>query len=284
MSILPSSVHEIARQLPPSGANLQLLDISDTADVRNLLVARRPDVHVTVAALSDLELFEARHYDAIVAVGVHLSVMQVVAARNLLRPGGRLVVFNSAHPEPKQAAATLTEAGFARVLAERLPDGIMFRGESAYDGNLSTIERVSMTATQRGAIQPAIMGLYEQDAIRAMNGRFVQVLVRQTPNLPVWRMAPDIDIAWQMAAIKTAQHPTIILAFSALPKAVAWMQQAVLNGFLPDIHKIVKFSKITAATWQHPLLLNPDFEVVLGLAQSTLFVAVDRHTAESPDE
>ncbi len=280
MPILTSSVHEIARQLPPSGTNLQLLDISVVPEGRDFLAMHRPDVQIKLGDVTDLT-YVANHpsYDAILAIGLALTIQQLSALHRWLRPGGRIIMFDQRFLTPTDAAHALTRVGFVRVLAERLPDGILYRGEYPYDGNLSTQERVSI-----GAGPPSITGIISSSEIEATTGRYVLVLVRQTPNLPAWRLEPDTPVLWHLAALETEQHPTLVLAFSALPKAVAWMQHAVLNGFLPDIHKIVKFSKTTAAQWRLPLLLNPNFEQVLGLAKSVQFIVVDHQTAELADE
>lgn len=280
MSILPSSWDEIAKQLPPSNAELQLLDVSLTLSSVDFMASRRSDVVVTSIGLQAISYrTEAETYDAIIALGSNLSTKQLQQLRHCLRPGGRIIVFDQQHSSPEDAANQLTTAGYGRILAERLPDGILYRGEQPYEGNLSTLERVSIVASQSSAYQ-----LIAVADIDAMQGRYVQVLVSQTPNKPSWRLADGEIVIWHMATIESTTHGQLVLAFTALPKAVALMQQAVLKGLLPDIHKIVKFKKATAATWDMPLLLNPTVDIMLALASKTDFTEVDPTTAERPDE
>lgn len=73
-----------------------------------------------------------------------------------------------------------------------------------------------------------------------------------------------------------------LLAFSSLPKAVNFMQPAVLSGHVNDINKVGKFRRDYAAAWTLPVIVNPGPEV-LESAEVAL-VEVDMKTAEAPDE
>ncbi len=275
MPILASSLQEIARQFPPSDATLQLLDLSTDAEVRAFLALQRTDIDIHATELSAT----SRVYDAILAVNLSLSESQLLQLRQYLRQGGRIILFNQSYNDPQKAADELTNAGFERVLAERLEDGILYRGEQPYIGTLSTLERVSVVAKEFNDAK-----IISNTDVEKVKSRFLFVLIRQTPNLPTWRMTTDTEIQWSMVAIETTQYPILVLAFTSLPKAVAWMQQAILDGFLAEVHKIAKFSKTTVSTWQFPLLLNSKFEEVCQLATSVQLIDIDRHTAEASDE
>jgi hypothetical protein len=72
-------------------------------------------------------------------------------------------------------------------------------------------------------------------------------------------------VTWQAATVVPApgEGPRL-LAFSALVKAVAYMQPAVLVGALVGVNKVAKFPAAAAAGWPLPLLLNPSFEALRG--------------------
>ena len=108
-------------------------------------------------------------------------------------------------------------------------------------------------------------------------GKYVYLLVTQTPNKPVWTLEAGEVIQWQAVTLDGA-----LLAFSSLPKAVGFMQPAVLAGRIHDVNKVGKFSVATARTWTQPVLLNPASDV---LENGTVGrIEVDATTAEAPDE
>jgi hypothetical protein len=72
------------------------------------------------------------------------------------------------------------------------------------------------------------------------------------------------------------------LAFSSLPKAISFMQPAVLNGQINDVNKVGKFTRGTAALWSLPVLVNPGTAVLNG--RRITLVPIDATTAESSDE
>ncbi|MCA9907939.1 MAG: hypothetical protein KC519_04760, partial [Anaerolineae bacterium] len=112
-------------------------------------------------------------------------------------------------------------------------------------------------------------------------GRYLYLLIRQTPNKPVWALREGETLAWQAVAL-TVDDQTALLAFSSLAKAVAFMQPAVLADHIRDINKVGKFSVQTAHTWALPLLLNPDPALLAAYPQTLL--TFDPATAEQPDE
>lgn len=216
-------------------------------------------------------------------------------ALRVLRPGGRLIMLNPAErPYPaklllrawrsraaatvlswhaisrlhdrftvEQIAAHLTEAGFARVLSERAVDsyGILSRGEKPYP-NLSTVERIVQTAARDVADENEDT-LQVMDAAQlgeAIRGRFVYVLVRQTPDKPAWAMQPGEPIRWQAAMVSAEGEQPYLLAFTSLSKAVEFMQPAVTSGVLHGINKVAKFDIGVAVRWSADVLINPHFE------------------------
>jgi hypothetical protein len=117
--------------------------------------------------------------------------------------------------------------------------------------------------------------------LKSVKGRYVHLLIRQTPNKPVWALKPDEHIEWQAVALTGENQPTL-LAFSSLPKAVAFMQPAVMQGVIKDINKVAKFSRETARNWSLPLLFNPTLETLAG--REITMLPVDPKAAEASDE
>jgi len=77
-------------------------------------------------------------------------------------------------------------------------------------------------------------------------------------------------------------NETVLLAFSSLPKAVEFMQPAVLAGHILDVNKVAKFAWGVVQALPYPIMLNPSDEIFD--TQPVVFVAVDPATAEAPDE
>jgi hypothetical protein len=75
----------------------------------------------------------------------------------------------------------------------------------------------------------------------------------------------------------------VLLMFSSLLKAVAFMQAAILAGAIAGVNKVGKFPAEAARGWPLPLTLNPTFEAVSGLAAGPA-LAVDPRTAITGDE
>ncbi len=234
-------------------------------------------------------------------------------ALRVLRPGGRLVMVNPVHRRtvlraplalrrgPVAAldmavwrffvgsiggydvptiAAEMQAAGFARILAEPIMDGwtILSRGEKPYAAGLSTAERVAV-----GAGEAAPAGILRGAAFQGAPGRYVHLLIRQTPNKPPWKLGPDEVITWDAASVIGPTGEPVALAFSALPKAVAFMQAAVMAGAVRDVTKVAKFRKDVAAAWGFAAWINPALDE---LPQQTPgpWLSIDPDSAEAPDE
>lgn len=262
----------ILKQLPPSSSTLRLLDVGGT--VGEALRLARPDITPVVASLRPQDWdAPTASYDAIVAVEYGLDADFLGACLVRLREGGRLVVLNPHTPFDVAHGQTLEQASFVRLLIESAAGGgVLIRGERAHTTS-DTLARV------------AVAGASDADAqtLATYTGRFVHVLVQQTPNKPVWRLTDEDVIKWQ--AVVVAQARPRLLGFSSLPKAVGWMQAAVLRGWVRDVNKVAKFRKEVLAEVLGDvagLLLNPTPESLFN--EVTGWIPLDPSRAERPDE
>lgn len=326
-AVWQANARTIAKQLPPSAAQLRLLDLgcgpgSTLRDLQTL----RPDIAAIGLdpAWGMLHLAQARtagHFLAGSALRIPLqdnSVDAVISQRvyyflgdtqprflaeamRVLRPGGRLILVDPIADKaplgawrelrhgffsavdmfawhlaasriggftPQSMAEHLQKAGFARILTETVLEGwgIMGRGEKPYAAGTSTLERV-------------VIGAGDDK----LPGRYIHVLVHQKPDKPTWALTDKDVVTWGAAAIPNPQGEPILLAFSSLPKAVAFMQEAVMDGSIHDINKVGKFSKDVAQTWDFPFMLNPTLDDIRSELPATL-ISLDPATAEAPDE
>lgn len=250
----------MAKHLPPSGAALRLVDVDGQAAA--VLADLRPDLDIQTPALADWQP-AASSVDAVTAFAVKPTDALFQTACDALRPGGRLILIDPDGQSEEAQVQRLAAAGLTRILVEPAlaGAGVLLRGEKPHTA-ARTVERIRQVA----------------DA-DTLPGRYVHLLVRQMPNKPVWALRPDEAITWQAAALATPDGP-VLLAFSSLPKAVAFMQPAVMQGWISDINKVAKFSKALAADWS--LTVNPDFASLAG--QVVTLVTVDPALAEAPDE
>jgi hypothetical protein len=265
-------IEEIAKHLPPSASSLQLVDVNGGAG--EVLAELRGDLQVITVSQDAAWDLPANSVDAVVAFGDALDERGLKLALDALRPGGRLIMTD---PDGEVSAAkvdTLEGAGYTRILVDvgaecPMPLGVMMRGEKPHITE-DTLERVQ--------------GVAEKDDVhtdlQTYKGRYIHLLIQQTPNKPVWALKPNEKVEWQAVVLDDAQ-PTL-LAFSSLPRAVAFMQPAVMTGQVKDINKVAKFSKETALTWTLPVLLNPDVSALEG--RRIARVSIDPDTAEAPDE
>jgi hypothetical protein len=252
----------MAKHLPPSASTMRVLDLNGATGAGAVLAALRPDLAVTIGEPSGED-----HFDAIVAADLPLDADLLRTALTALRPGGRLIAVDAVG-EPSAALVKLLEnAGYTRILVEEAASasgaGVLLRGEKPHitDDTLARIQSVAM-----------------QDSFN-FKGRYIHLLIRQTPNKPVWALKPHEQVEWYAAALAQSGDP-LLLAFSSLPNAVAFMQPAVMSGRVKDVNKVAKFSRTTTQDWH--LLINPALDV---LQQSeVVFVPVNRAAAEAPDE
>jgi SAM-dependent methyltransferase len=238
-------------------------------------------------------------------------------AMRVLRPGGRLILLDPAErPFPldilrqrkgvrislavmlwhgvsrmhrrytlEQMSHRLSEAGYARVLAEKSVEGygVLSRGEKPYAPASSPVQRIAQTAVLDA---DTLHVMAASELSQYTRTRSVFVLVRQTPDKPSWVIQPD-ELRWDAALVDHNAGKSHVLTFTALPKAVAFMQQAVTHGRLPGINKVARFPVSVAERWPFNVLLNPPFQAVLESAEfrfSTDTLSVDPHSAVTGEE
>lgn len=261
----------LARHLPPSAATLRLLDIGGVAGA--LLSAERADLSIETASLL-LEHWDyaENSFDAVVAYDFLLKPATLTLILRLMRVGGRFILVQPLGKVSETYVQTLESVGYVRILVEEAVKGmgVLIRGEKAHT-EASTLARVQTVA--------------ERDAdsldLTQYTGRYIHLLIQQSPNKPVWRMRPDDVLTWQAVTMQDGEESKL-LAFTSLPKAVRLMQAAVLQGLIRDVNKVGKFTKATALTWTIPILLNPTIEALQGaLIQS---MPIDPQSAEKSDE
>jgi hypothetical protein len=258
-------IEALVKHLPPSASHLRLLDVNGAAG--KALAKLDADLEVSVVSNDAGEWTqEANTADAVVAYDHALDADFLTAVQFALRPGGRLIVLDPTGSADESLVKILEDAGYIRILVEDLtPTGVLIRGEKPHLTD-DTVERVRQVANRDSA---------------ASKGRYLHLLIRQTPNKPVWKLEPDEQVAWEAVALSAEDGP-VLLAFISLPKAVNFMQQAVLENKIRDINKVAKFKRETANSWTWPLLLNPDLDAID--AAAITLVTVDPASAEAPDE
>lgn len=251
------TVETLIKHLPPSASTLRLMDVGGNAGAA--LAERRADVSVSVGMPAETD-----SVDAVVAYDAVVDDALLAALLDALRPGGRLIVIEPQEDADGTRVKWLEAAGYTRILVEELlPNGVLMRGEKPHttDDTLARVQRVA--ALDSGEFR----------------GRYVHLLVRQTPNKPVWALKPGETVTWQAVGIADGDAPRL-LAFSSLPNAVAFMQPAVVAGTIRDVNKVAKFSRATARDWK--LLINPPLDALNG--QEIVLVPLDPALAETPDE
>jgi len=259
-------IEVIAKHLPPSGAALRLLDVDGQAGT--VLSELRGDLDIFLSpGRRDVWQIADESADAVVAYGCTLEARMLKSALNALRPGGRLIVLNPDGAADDTLVQTLENAGFTRILVESTkPSGVLMRGEKPHTES-RTVDRIKQTTGREAGGKPP--------------SRYVYLLIRQTPNKPIWALTSDDKIEWEAVGV-TGDDEIVVLAFSSLPKAVEFMQPAVLSGSVKDVNKVAKFRWEVVKDWPCSFLLNPSDEIV-DTNVITLF-SVDPHSAEAPDE
>lgn len=217
-----------AKHLPPSAGLPRVLTLDAPAAAELAGVAE--------VIPGDLAALPAGPFDAVAGEAGPFHLAALLAC---LRPGGRLIL--AAPGAPAALLAALTEAGLIHCLVEDHGPRCLYRGERPPSGGSVARQQ----ALAQGALQTP----------------HVFLLVTQTPNKPAWKLAPDEAITWHAATVlDPATGAPTLLAFSALVKAVAYMQQAILSGIGPRVNKVGKFPAAAAAEWPAPYVLNPEFE------------------------
>lgn len=262
-------IQALAKHLPPSNASLRLLDIDGLTGP--VLREQRGDLAAAPATFDADWGVEANTVDAVAVYDRPPDPHFLRRALAALRPGGRLMMVQPAGVPDAALVETLTTAGFVRILVEPALEtgGVLLRGEKPHT-EAHTMDRIRQVAERDTA-----------DDLAHYTGRYVHLLIRQSPNKPVWALRADDVLRWEAVALLVDDQP-VLLAFSGLPKAVALMQPAVMAGMIRDVNKVGKFSRDTAQGWPYPVLLNPTLEALSG--KLFTLVPVDPQTAEAPDE
>lgn len=277
----------MAKHLPPSASTLRLVDIGGhTGQYLNEL---RADLDVTTVNPASWDADE-NSVDAIMvwlpADRLDIDAVFLNQALRAMRPGGRLIMGDPDGAADEAHVRRLEAAGFTRILVEALDElpGVLMRGEKPHT-TADTLERVNLVAAldsaQKAARDAAQPEAATHQGLAGFRGRYVHLLVKQTPNKPVWALTPDDVVAWDAVAVEVDGEARA-LAFSSLPNAVAFMQAAVLAGTIRDVNRVAKFSRETAAGWVFPVLVNPSPDVLTGY--SLTGIAIDPATAEAGGE
>ena len=252
------------KQLPPAAGALRLLDVGGQCGGH--FAARRRDLEIRRAARLPAEEAWA---DAIVALEQALAADFLAAARKSLRPGGRLILgWRRGAPEPEQQL-TLEAAGFTRILIEAQGGALLLRGERP-QGIRDTLARIQQVAGQDVASE-----------LDSWPGRHVHLLVRQTPERPPWALRAGEALRWEALTLGAGTGRRLA-AFSSLPRAVAFLQPAVLQGHIHGVNKVGKFPREAARQWPVALWLNPPVEALERELRGT--IEVDPTLAATSDE
>lgn len=262
----------MAKHLPPSASTLRLLDLDGRSG--GVMTNWRADLEIM--SMTPADLGAARlvpdSIDAVVGYDVEVDADLLGESLRLLRPGGRLIMLQSRGPVCESQARTLRENGYTRILVEPALDGlgVLLRGEKPH-----------LTADKGQRIRSIARTDGDLLDLDQYAGRYLHLLIHQLPNKPVWKLRADEPRSWRAAAYDDGAG-LAVLAFSSLPKAVSFMQPAVLQGLIRDINKVGKFSRATAMSWQWAVVLNPTPASIRG--QSLTTVPIDHASAEAPDE
>ncbi len=252
------------RQLPPSGSTLKLLDLG--GHCAGPFREKRQDLNIH--RLAELPAGKSR-YDAIVALDQPLAPRFLAAALRKLRPGGRLIIGWRHGEIDAGQQLELEAAGFVRILLETQGDSLLLRGERPLEAQEGQERNPGVSVEAAGHVA----------ALRP--GRYVHLLLRQTPERAPWATEPGEALRWQALTLDVPGERRL-LAFSSLPQAVAFMQPAVLQGRLRDVNKVGKFPREAANDWPFAPLLDPAPDVLE--RADTGLVDVDPAAAALPDE
>ena len=189
-----------------------------------------------------------------------------------MRPGGRFIAVLP-QGEVRECWVGLLEAGgLVRILVEPAVDGagLLIRGEKPHT-TVNTLARIQSVA--RADVDLLDLAVYP--------GPYLHLLIRQSPNKPVWKLEAGEAIAWRALALGDESN-AVLLAFSSLPKAVGFLQPAVLIDLVRDVNKVGKFAREVAGGWGRSVILNPTLDSIKD--QQLIWLRIDPETAAAPDE
>lgn len=266
-------VEVMVRHLPPSASTLTAVDVGGNATPA--MTELRPDVNAVYQAVDGDWTYPDHTIDAVTALHI-LSDADLKQALRVLRPGGRLIMMDVEGNPSASYVERLEGHGYTRILVERALDcpteiGVLVRGEQPH----------IFTETHERIKQVAQRDVGTSQTLEDYRGRFVYLMVHQTPHKPVWARANDEPIRWDAIALNSEPQP-ILLGFSSLPRAVEFMQPAVLKGTIRDVHRLGKFTKAIVSQFPYAVRINPSSEILDG--HSVQWVEIDPNLAEAPDE
>lgn len=265
-------VEALAKHLPPSASRLSLLDIDGRCG--DILADRRADLDIRCPAANDLQRPEIppAAADAIVAFDCDLDSQMLRSIADNMRPGGRFIAVLPRSQVHECWVGLLEAGGFVRILVEPAVDGVglLIRGEKPHT-TVNTLERIQSVAR-------ADVDLLDLAAYR---GPYLHLLIRQSPNKPVWKLEAGEAIAWRALALGDDSN-AVLLAFSSLPKAVGFLQPAVLIDMVRDINKVGKFARQVAEGWGRLFILNPTLDSIKD--RQLVWLHIDPETAAASDE
>jgi hypothetical protein len=266
-------IEAMAKHLPPSASSLRLVDIGGRAG--GVFAEARADLDIVMTpGRADTWQLPSNSIDAVVAYDCQPDDLLLASALSALRPGGRLIMLDPRGKPDDTLVKLLETGGFTRILVETgtespKPTGVLMRGEKPHIEE-HTVDRIKQVAERDNS-----------PAAQRRASRYVHLLIQQKPNKPAWKLKKDEVLDWQAVAV-AGDNETILLAFSSLPKAVEFMQPAVLAGHILDVNKVAKFAWSVVQALPYPIMLNPSDEIFD--TQAVTFVAVDAQTAEESDE
>ena len=262
----------MAKHLPPSASTLHLLDLDGISG--EILSEWRDDLEIRPLPPAEISQCSvcSNSLDAVVAYDIELTSDLMEFVLDGLRPGGRFIALQSRGRVSESHPRQFSDRGYVRILVEPALDGlgVLLRGEKPH-----------VTADTLDRIQSVAQADSDSLDLDQYRGRYLHLLILQQPNKPSWKMTPADSITWRAVALERDSEP-VLLAFSSLPKAVGFLQPAVLAGVIRDVNKVGKFSRATAADWAWQAIFNPTLESVRH--QTYVTVGIDPSTAEAPDE
>lgn len=265
-------VEALAKHLPPSASRLRLLDIDGHCG--EILAGRRADLDIRRTAAVDLRGsgIVPPAADAIVAFDCDLDSKMLMSIAANMRPGGRFIAVLPQGIFGECWVDLLEAGGLVRILVEPAVDGagVLIRGEKPH-ATVSTLGRIHSVARA----DADLVDLAEY------RGPYLHLLVRQSPNKPVWKLEAGEAIAWRALALGDDTE-AVLIAFSSLPKAVGFLQPAVLIDMVRDVNKVGKFDREVAAGWGTPVILNPTPDAIKD--RQLIWLHIDPATAAAPDE
>ncbi len=264
-------VEALAKHLPPSASRLRLLDIDGHCGA--ILASLRADLDIHCLAANELHRSGiVPPADAIVAYNCDLDSQMLTVVAASMRPGGRFIAIIPQGEVGERWVRLLEAGGLVRILAETAVAGagVLIRGEKPHS-TANTMQRIQSVA--RADADHADLADYR--------GRYLHLLIRQSPNKPAWKRDPGEAVLWRALALGDDAQP-VLLVFSSLPKAVGFLQPAVLIDRVRDVNKVGKFAKEVAAGWGASVMLNPTLDSIKD--QQMIWLEIDAETAAASDE